>query len=152
MGITVKTDRGTCALGLTEATLTAWYDATLGREEARRISDHVPSCELCQSRLASYEQQDLAIRREPVPDRTGQLWEDVRARMHGYKRARQSSARHHYLLESLGAIAAAILVVAGFVRVFESRPGHLDAQRPDHGYCDCLGATGAGNSALLAVA
>jgi hypothetical protein len=115
----MKTSNDVCPLGITEDTFVAWYDATLGNNEARRISDHMPTCEVCQSRLTEYTQLDQALRRLRIPEYSEAPWEDLQAGISHSRHSSHNSTRRH-IWETIGAVAAAILVIVGFLRVFES--------------------------------
>jgi hypothetical protein len=127
----MKTANDVCPLGITEDTFIAWYDATLGtKEEARRISDHMPTCEVCRSRLSEYTKLDQALLRQRIPDPSEAPWEDMQAGISSTVHSSisntvhigRSSTRRH-ILETMGAVAAAILVIVGFLRVFQSHVG-----------------------------
>jgi hypothetical protein len=115
----MKTANDVCPLGISEDTFVAWYDETLGNEEARLISDHMPTCEVCRSRLSEYTKLDQMLRRQRVPGVSETPWEDLQAGISGTGHTSRSSTRRH-ILETVGALAAAILVIVGFLRVFQS--------------------------------
>ena len=119
----MKSDIGVCPLGVSDDTLAAWYDAMLGNEEAQGIGDHIATCAVCRSRLGGYEQIDQVVRSQRVPQLDAdRLWETLHTGMAGAKRVRHGTSRHYHrqLLGSLATAAAVILVVVGFLRLFQS--------------------------------
>jgi hypothetical protein len=126
----METEMASCALRVTDKTLAAWRDETLGIEEALQLSGHVIICVVCRSRIASFDQIDSAIRSQPVPSpASSRLWAELQAGMSSTRRARHSRGnaagylRGKQLLGSLGAVAAAILIIVGFVRLLQTQAG-----------------------------
>jgi hypothetical protein len=118
----MKTANDVCPVGITEDTFVAWYDATLGNKEARQISDHMPTCEVCRSRLTEYTKLDQSLRWQRIPEVSQAPWEDMQAGISHTGHTSRTNARRH-ILETVGTLAAAILVIVGFLRAFQSHFG-----------------------------
>ena len=110
----------TCALNLSPAVLSAWRDEALGPAAMQRTSAHIATCPTCQATLASYEAvaSALALAHAPRPD--ARLWRAVESRIQQAKQRAGRSEGHqrHTPWASLGAVAAMLLLVAGFAQVF----------------------------------
>jgi hypothetical protein len=110
-----------CTLGLTVEVLSAWRDESLPRAERARLAAHLASCPACHDRLAQYDAIAAELRAQPVPVPDARLWAAVRAGMAGGARSSRSMARARpsapRVWKGLAAVAAALLLVAGFGQV-----------------------------------
>src|SRR5690242_9830655 len=117
----MTTANASCPLGISPATIAAWRDGALSGDEAARIAAHVSGCEACRREIALYESLDNALRRQPVPQSDGRLWQAVRAGMtsaHGPRNPRRTVRR---VAGATSALAAVLLLALGFAQLFQAR-------------------------------
>lgn len=113
-----------CDGGVTPALLTRWQDGTLGVAEAKRIRAHVASCAACQARLADYEVIRHAFAAQPVPNPAVDGWRTLHDRIERPEARRPvRSVSGGHLWQRAAALAAVLLLVAGFAGVLISRSG-----------------------------
>ncbi|HEY7833245.1 MAG TPA: zf-HC2 domain-containing protein [Ktedonobacterales bacterium] len=116
----------TCPAGVTAETLSAWRDDALPAAAAGRLTAHLAGCAACQARLVRYANLAAALRAQPPPGPDGRLSAAVRARVRGERRVPRVAwlARGGRLwrggIGGLGALAAALLLVAGFAQLFRA--------------------------------
>lgn len=115
-----------CEHGIAALTLSAWRDGDLSEAEAAAISAHVGSCAAAQVHLAGYDAIIQALRSQTVPVASERLWRDLETRFGTPQQqggmvpravGRPGATRTGRLVGTLAAVAAALLIVAGFVRV-----------------------------------
>lgn len=118
--ISPTTDR--CAMGLTDTTLSAWRDELLSKRDMQRITEHVPTCAACQSRIGDFERIRRALLDQRLPDMQARVWRGLRASIQadvqrGHRRWKRPSA-------STGlATLAAVLLVTLFATLLYGRIG-----------------------------
>ncbi|MFI5272072.1 MAG: zf-HC2 domain-containing protein [Ktedonobacterales bacterium] len=113
-----------CALRLDATQLAAWRDGALGDAQATRMAAHIAGCPACQARLDAELRRDGALRAQHVPQPDERLWRDVRAATRGttaHSRTPIHTLRVVPALSRIGALAAVLLLVLGFARVYQLR-------------------------------
>ncbi len=114
-----------CADGIRAATLSAWRDDRLSPARASRLVVHLAQCAACQARLAAYDALAQRLRAQTVPGPDARLRRTLRARIARFERTAAQrwprplllAPQVRRLLGAVGAIAAALLLVAGFARL-----------------------------------
>lgn len=112
-----------CELGLTSQLLSTWRAGgleTASEEEARVISTHVQKCPACRAHLRAYEEIDVALRTQSVPQPGDDLWAATQQRLaprHEHEARTSRRRRGPLSWGAIAATAAAILLVAGFVQL-----------------------------------
>lgn len=108
-----------CEHGLTSATLSAWHDHDLNAVEEQAISDHIQSCSACQAYLQQVDAIVSAFQAQKKPVLTRNVLEELPvSTSHRWGRLARIQPRRRAVLQSIGAVAAVILVVVGFAAVF----------------------------------
>lgn len=119
-----------CEHGIAALTLSAWRDGDLPDAEARDVAAHVATCPACRVRLGEYDRVIAALRAQQVPVADARLRRGVE-RFAGGAGSQEAAppvplrrgppdARRR-LWGTLGAVAALLLIVGGFTRLFTSR-------------------------------
>ncbi|HEV7129324.1 MAG TPA: hypothetical protein VGN32_17960 [Ktedonobacterales bacterium] len=119
-----------CADGISTVTLSAWRDDRLSLARASRLVVHLAQCAACQARLAEYDALAQLLRAQTVPGPDTRLRRTLRARIARIERTAAPrwprplllAPRVRRLLGAVGAIAAALLLVAGFARLLGANP------------------------------
>lgn len=122
-----------CALGVSDRTLSDFRSDGLGAKEMERLRAHVAQCPACQARLAQYEALAQRLRGQSEPNGHAQLWQSVRASIATTETPSGARRTHHargagrsrstQVWAALGSIAAVLALSVGFVALFVSRGG-----------------------------
>ncbi|MDE3229626.1 MAG: hypothetical protein KGO05_07075 [Chloroflexota bacterium] len=114
-----------CSLGVSERTLSALRDNGVSRGEAARLAAHIETCAACQARLASFDELAATLRAEQAPQPDERLWRAVSAATDTPAPTRRlrfpGGGALHPSWRSIATIAAALLLVIGFVALLSLR-------------------------------
>jgi Putative zinc-finger len=131
-----------CALGISGRTLSDYRSGGLAEKEAARLQAHIAVCEVCQARLASYEQMAQALRQQLEPGGHAELWQLVRASITAEARPATSfrgeavrlplrrAQQRQRVWTSLGSLAAILALSVGFLAVFATHRGTQPTNTP----------------------
>lgn len=101
-----------CAINLDVETLSAWRSRLLPFDEEQAIARHIPSCHVCQSTLAEFEQTAQALRAQGVPPSGAPLWRATQVALTQQRRQGMSRNQRVALVGGLGALAVLVLSFA----------------------------------------
>lgn len=114
-----------CPLGISERALSALRDDALSQAEAARLATHVAGCAACRARLAAFDDLAAILRSERAPEPDARLWQAVTAAVASSSPARRlrfpGGAPMRSPWGQLATIAAVLLLIVGFVALFNLR-------------------------------
>lgn len=103
-----------CPLGVDAATLSAWRDGLLAREEAARLVGHVSGCAACRASLSEFESTAAILLSQRTPNLRESVWRGTQARIVRGPASKRDGRPPRVLFSGVGAAAAVLLVVALF--------------------------------------
>lgn len=116
-----------CKLKFTSQTISTWRAQGFANAESERIARHIQTCAACQEHLAAYDAMDAVLQEHRVP-RWHSDWIDLERRIHQVRRvARPRNSLNSSVLKGWMTVAAALLLVLGFVAILNQHRALLPA-------------------------
>jgi hypothetical protein len=107
-----------CKLNFTSETISTWRAQGFANAQSERIARHIPTCAACQEHLAAYDAMDAVLQAHRAPHWNSD-WVDLERRIRQARRvARPGNPLSPTVLKGWMTVAAAVLLVIGFVAIF----------------------------------